>query len=62
MTIEFNYKEAANLLKLFVNAQCEDGFKWYPEAKPIAELNIFSINAAIKLLENTQSEKMIVEE
>ena len=56
MTIEFNPKKVANLLKQIVNQSCVDGFLWYPN---IGEMpNLFDINEAIKILENAEIKKM----
>ena len=56
MTIEFNPKKVANLLKQIVNQSCVDGFLWYPI---IGEMpNLFDINEAIKILENAEIKKM----
>ena len=41
MTIEFNPKKAANLLKAIVNQSCEDGFLWYPNIVSDDELKQF---------------------
>ena len=61
MTIEFNPKKAANLLKAIVNKSCEDGFLWYQN---IGEMpNLFDINEAIKILEQSEIKIMeIIEE
>lgn len=61
MTIEFNPKKAANLLKEIVNQSCEDGFLWYPN---IGEMpNLYDINEAIKILEQSEIKTMeIIEE
>lgn len=62
MELKADYKAVANILKLMVNQNCKEGFKWYPEADPKLGANIFSINQAIKLLENTKSEGIRIEE
>ena len=53
MKIEANPSRVANLLKEFINFNCEDGFTWY---KNIGEMpSPFDINIAIQILENEKS-------
>ena len=56
MTVEFNCKRVANLLKSIVNSQCEDGFLWYPNVGEMPSL--FDINKAIAILDNTETQTM----
>ena len=44
MTIEFNPKKVANLLKQIVNQSCEDGFLWYPN---IGEMPIDRVQVVV---------------
>lgn len=60
MVIEINPKRVANLLKIIVNQQCEDGFLWYPN---IGEMpTLFDINEAIRVLESMEAITVEVEE
>lgn len=34
MELKADYEAVANILKLMVNQNCKEGFKWYPEADP----------------------------
>ena len=53
MTITISCKNVANLLKGIVNQQCEDGFKWYPDVKPVG-VSLFDLTEAIRLLEQQE--------
>lgn len=60
MKIEVNPSRVANLLKEFINFNCEDGFTWY---KNIGEMpTLFDINIAIKLLEKEETRVITVVE
>ena len=52
MKIESDARRAANLLKAFVNKNCEDGFVWYPDVGEMP--TIFDINYAIEILEKAE--------
>lgn len=63
MKIEINFKNTANVLKLLVNNQCVDGFKWFKDVPESASANIFELVEAIRLLEEQPVRTMtIVEE
>ena len=59
ITVEFNSKRVANLLKHMVNNRCEDGFKWYKDVTDEMP-TIYDINHAIEILENTETETLEV--
>ena len=60
MVITIDYKKTANLLKKIVNQSCVDGFRWYED---VGELpNMFDIHNAIKVLEQKESEQIVIVE
>lgn len=61
ITVEFNSKRVANLLKHMVNNSCEEGFKWYKDVTDEMP-TIYDINHAIMILENTETETLEVGE
>jgi hypothetical protein len=59
ITIEFNAKRVANLLKRTVNARCAEGFKWYKDVTD-EQPTVYDMNYAIEILENSEAKKMEV--
>lgn len=51
MKIEIDFKHTANVLKMLVNNQCVDGFKWFKDVPESVSANIFELVEAIRLLE-----------
>ena len=54
--ISFDLDNIINLLKGLVNARCEDGFKWYPNAPEKVSFGIWDITRAIEILENAKKD------
>ena len=56
--ISFDVMNVVNMLKGLVNAHCEKGYKWYPEAPSNVEVNLFELNNAIHILEENANTSM----
>ena len=59
MTVQANYKEVANLLKIIVNNQCKKGEEWFPDVKH-ANMSVWDLSRAIQVLENAKDEPLTV--
>ena len=58
MTIDFNPKRVANLLKTMVNQKCVAGFTWYEDIGDMP--NMFDICKVIEILENMESSSVTI--
>lgn len=59
MDLEFDPRRVANFLKQIINANCEEGFKWFADVRkepPTA----YDLLRAIDVLEHTEPEKVII--
>lgn len=52
--IGFDLDNVINMLKGFVNEQCEKGFKWYPEVPEKVKVGIWDFTRAIDILEEAK--------
>lgn len=56
--IHMSPKRVANLLKVIVNRNCADGFKWYEEIGTMPTM--WDLQYAIEILEKEEDAKMTV--